>query len=383
MPLERWDSEQVWNDGDGFFAALSAALATARTSLDLETYILADDHLGAEVTAALASAAARGVAVRLTVDGIGSLAWLRSQGPLTLAAGGIAVRTYHPTLLTGGMYNENRQGLGALLDIFSRLNRRNHRKVCIIDGTTAFVGSMNCTAEHFARLSGSAAWRDTGAQVTGRAVGELAAAFSITWRKARSVTPSRHRLHEPKPTVPPASGLVRLNTTRRQRRALWQDLSARIHAARVRVWLTTAYFVPRRRLLSALVTAAQQGCDVRLLVGERSDHPLMFLVAQAFLHLLRRRGVRILLYQPCILHAKNVLIDDWATVGSTNLNHRSALHDLEADVVLTSPAALATLEQGWARDSERARMLTDEDWRDLPVWKRLLGRLTLLVRHWL
>lgn len=383
MPLERWDSEQVWNDGDGFFTALGDALAAARTSIDLETYIMADDLLGAEVTGALVSAAARGVAVRLMVDGIGSLTWLRSQRPQTLTAGGCAVRIYHPTLLTGGTYNGNHQGLGAVLDMLSRLNRRNHRKVCIIDGITAFVGSMNCTAEHVARLSGPAAWRDTGAQVTGRPVRELTAAFAVAWRKSHPLPAPTHRLHEARPDIPPASGLVRLNLTRRQRRALWHDLSARIHAARVRVWLTTAYFVPRRRLLRAMVTAARKGCDVRLLISERSDHPLMFLVAQAFLHTLRQQRVRVLLYQPRILHAKNALIDDWATVGSTNLNHRSALHDLEADVVLTSPSALATLEQGWVHDSERARMLTDNDWRALPGWKRLLGRMLLLARHWL
>lgn len=383
-PSVCWDDERVWHDGDGFFAALIAAIAAARTSIELETYIYADDELGAEVAEALAAAAARGVAVRLLVDAIGSLAWLRGDAARALAARGVAVRVYHPMpILLDRTLNWHRRGLHSFFVALWRINLRNHRKACLIDSGTAFVGSMNVTGDHLARLKGKAAWRDIAAQVTGAAVGELAAAFARVWRSARPVPPSPPRTGERLPPAPPPSGLVRLNSSRRQRTRLWHDLAARIRHAHTRVWLATAYFVPRRLLLRALVQASNSGRDVRLIMSIHSDVVFMPLVAAAVLERLNCRGVRVFAYQPRMLHAKSVMIDGWATVGSTNLNHRSALHDLEADVVLTSRASLASLERGWEDDLRQSRELGPEDWRQIPRWKRLLGRTLLFFRYWL
>jgi cardiolipin synthase len=384
LPAAGWDEERVWHDGDGFFAALIAAIAAARTSIDLETYIYADDALGAEVAAALAAAVQRGVAVRLLVDAIGSLGWLRGEAARALAARGVALRVYHPVpILLDRTLGWHRRGLQPFFVALWRINTRNHRKACVIDGGTAFVGSMNVSGDHLVRLKGDAAWRDVGARVSGPAVAEIAVAFARVWRRARPVPPSPPRTREPAPAQPPPSGLVRINASRRQRMRLWRDLAARIRHARSRVWLATAYFVPRRMLLRALVHAAKAGRDVRLIMSIHSDVVFMPLVAGAVLERLDQRGVRVFAYQPRMLHAKSVMIDGWATVGSSNLNHRSALHDLEVDVVLTAPASLASLERGWDDDLAQSRELGPEDWRRIPRWKRWLGRLLLFFRYWL
>lgn len=383
-PLACWDEEHVWHDGDVYFAAQIAAIAAARTSVDLETYIYADDALGAEVAEALAAAAARGVTVRLLVDAVGSLAWLRGDAARALAARGVAVRVHHPMpILLDRTLDWHRRGMHSFFIALWRINQRNHRKACIIDGSSAFVGSLNVCGDHLIRIKGATAWRDIGARVAGSPVGELASAFAWIWRQARPIPPSPPRTRERPPHPPPPSGLVRLNSNRRQRARLWRDLAARIRHARSRVWMATAYFVPRRILLRSLVRATHTGCDVRLIMSIHSDVAFMPLVAAAILERLNCRGVRVFAYQPRMLHAKSVMIDDWATVGSTNLNHRSALHDLEADVVLTTPASLASLAQGWDDDLAQSREIVPEDWGRVPRWKRLLGRALLFFRYWL
>jgi len=180
-----------------------------------------------------------------------------------------------------------------------------------------------------------------------------------------------------------ADGPVRLNRTLRLRRKLYRDLLWRIGAARERIWLTNAYFVPKGRLLRALMAAARRGVDVRLLIPERCDHAVMYWIAASFYGLLLRAGVQIHEYQPAMLHAKTALIDGWATVGSTNLNHRSLMHDLEADVVLALPASLDALATAFRDDCTQAIAVDRSRIARRRRWQVLIGRLAFLMRYWL
>ena len=122
--------------------------------------------------------------------------------------------------------------------------------------------------------------------------------------------------------------------------AVLRTFCKRVAAARTRVWLTTPYFVPSHRLVRALEQAATSGADVKLLFPERSDVPVITSVAAEYYERLLPAGVSIFHYQPAILHAKTMIIDDWATVGSSNLNHRSLFHDFEVDLVLTKQSSV-------------------------------------------
>ncbi len=380
-----WLTELVVDDADDYIAALVADLEAAATSIDLEVYILADDPVGQRVLAVLAAAAARGLVVRLMVDGVGSATWVATRAR-ALTEQGVEVAVYHPTpsdvlALNGFTVRWILRALGSL----RHLNRRNHRKVCVVDGRLAWVGSINLEYRHCRSVCGKDAWRDVAARVEGDGVAMLVQAFALSWRHAWRVGPrglrpalawrDEHVRHD-------VGAPVRLNHGLRMRRRLFRDLLRRIRTAERRVWLANAYFVPHPALLAALIEAAQAGREVRLLLTARSDVWFMPAVADAFLPMLVRAGVQVSLYHASVLHAKTVMIDDWATVGSTNLNSRSLRHDLEADVVLTRRESIAALEDVWARDLACSTAVSPDHAE--PRWLRwLVGRTFLLMRRWL
>jgi cardiolipin synthase len=380
-----WTSEAVCCDGDQWFADLCASLAAAQRRIWLETYILAPDPLGERVVAALRAAAARGCEVRLLVDGVGAAAWLRGGDP------GVELRVWNPLPWAAA----RRAGLFRRWRWLAAINRRDHRKVCLVDDRLAWVGSFNIDGCHVRELSGGAAWRDSGACVSGDGVAELGTAFELAWRKAWPVVGGRMRLwsriqrpaasgqQSPTSRQRPAASDVRLNHTWSARRAAYRDLLSRLRAARARIWISNAYIVPRGSFLRALQAAVRRGVDVRLLAPARSDVPFMPWVGAIYADALRSRGVRVFAYLPRMLHAKTMLIDGTALVGSHNLNSRSFLHDLEAEVVLTAPASLATLEQAFAADCAESRELVGAAGGQLPWWQRWIGRIMLLAKRWL
>ncbi|MCM2282829.1 MAG: phospholipase D-like domain-containing protein, partial [Bdellovibrionaceae bacterium] len=211
-----WVQEQLYFDGDRYFDALIAAIERAQKSIVLETYIFYSDEMGRWLESHLASAAKRGVRVRVVVDGIGANSWIHAWNPLLLKSG-VEVRIWNPLyvgpfLMSVARGLLSRKGVSRLL---SHTNRRTHRKYCVIDGETAFVGSLNISSAHLARFSGDKAWRDTGIQVHGPEVDQICNAFDHVWD--RSYTPSgRHmwfgRRRHPELDV---QSPVRLNLTRR------------------------------------------------------------------------------------------------------------------------------------------------------------------------
>ncbi len=380
-----WTSERLFFDGDAFFDELIGEIARARQSVMIETYIFADDPVGRRMEEALAEAVSRGLVVRLLVDGWGAGPWAVSRA-IHLAARGVEVRVYHPMpfILTPRGMTLSRKS--RVLGYLKAINRRDHRKASIIDRRIAFVGSINVDGCHCGSVAREGSWRDTVARVEGSAMWELEKAIEHTWR--RSVRIGRPHMRAPpwprerRSRTTPA-GLVRLNNRLRLREFWYRELVRRIRWAERRVWVTNAYFVPNGRLVRALAAAASAGRDVRLLVPAKSDVAFMPWVAAAFYHALLKTGVRVFEYQPCILHAKTMVIDDWVSVGSSNLNTRSLKHDLEVDVVLSSPASLAAMEQQFATDLGKAIEFTEDALRARPWWQRVLARIALRLRYWM
>jgi cardiolipin synthase len=329
------------------------------------------------VFALLAEAVQRGVAVRLIVDGIGSSTWstcLRQEA----AARGLQLKVFHELPWTrwwrGKGFAAKRVSISRMIQ---RMNNRNHRKVCIIDGRTAFVGSMNIIEYHFESYVGAAAWRDTGVKIVGPEVAVLTTSFNDLWyRAAHSLKALKRR----RKMI--ASGvLVKLNVRRAQRRENYLDLLVRVVGAQRRIWIENAYFVPDGSLLRALSAAAESGVDVAIIVPAVSDVVFIPWVTTAFHDGLLRAGVRIFEYTKGMMHAKTILVDDWGLVGSSNLNHRSLLHDLEADVVLADESASRSLHDQFLIDCTHARQVTLESWRERPCLERYVGRLLLLARR--
>ncbi|MGZ3698487.1 MAG: phospholipase D-like domain-containing protein [Bdellovibrionota bacterium] len=355
--MQRWSEEEVFLDARPFFSSLEKGLAGATSTIDLETYIFSNDELGRTIIELLKRAAARGVRVRVMVDGFGSPGWAH-RFSAELVSAGVQARVFHP--------------------LPWRANERNHRKVCIIDHHRAWLGGMNISSAHIK-------WHDIGASVAGGPTRALSHAFERTWEKAWFPTSGpqfKPRWRRLKKKISFGS-LVRLNATRKARKASYRDLIHRIRKAANRIWITNAYFIPPHRLLSELQAASLRRVDVRLLVPRHPDIFFIHWVSSALYYGLLNAGVRIFEYLPAPLHAKTILIDHWASVGSSNLNHRSLLLDLEVDVSLSSAHSIQLLSQGYESDLTRSQEVTMKDWRARPVWERFLGRFLLTLRRWM
>jgi cardiolipin synthase len=356
--MNTWDSEELFFNGDDYFKSVLAGLKQAQGAVEFETYIFDVDPIGETIENALLETANRGVKVRLIVDGIGSSYWIERRAKL-LEASGVQVRVYHPVRIIPFLFRFlNRIGFSLHIDerdagTLSRLNRRTHRKMCLIDGTSAWVGSINISANHSGKFSGALAWRDTGAKVTGRSVQELVRSFNAVWNRSHNLRGKRRwreSLFDLKSRKQRISPLVRLNQTLNLRRRNFHDFVSRIRRAQKQVWISNAYFAPSKPVTRALIGAAKRGVDVRLLVPQKSDVFFMPWIAINHYHTLIKNGVRIFEYTPRFLHAKSAIVDDWTIVGTSNLNWRSLLHDFEVDVCLTLPASVQALEKQFVVD---------------------------------
>jgi cardiolipin synthase len=168
---------------------------------------------------------------------------------------------------------------------------------------------------------------------------------------------------------------------RKQRSENYLDLLVRMLAARERIWIENAYFVPDGSLIRVLRVAAESGVDVKIVVPAFSDVVFIPWIASAFHLGLLNAGVQVFEYTKSVLHAKTMIIDEWGLVGSSNLNHRSLLHDLEVDAVLTNAESCRSLREQFERDLLSCRRITLENWNQRPLVERLIGRMLLAVRH--
>jgi len=366
--------------GDDYFDSLEAAIRDAKNTVEMESYIFNNDYTGNRIIEILAAASERGVKVRLIVDGIGSMGWEKFFGERAMNAG-IQYRIYHQLpwehVLLPRRAAPKWQRVWRLI---VRLNNRNHRKVCIIDRHIAYVGSINVADDHVASIRGAKAWRDTAVRLRGEDVRVLVESFERIWLGSTRLFRRRLRLLRRRPR---SSVLVRLNLSRRQRAQSYAELLERIDSAERRIWITNAYFVPDGSLLRALSLAARRGVDVRIIVPKVSDVFFVPVVHAAFHYSLLKAGVRVFQYVPSVLHAKTIMIDDWAIVGSSNLNHRSMLHDLEADVVISSLTARRTLEQHFLEDIGNSEEAGFRAWDDLTWLQKLGARFLLAFRFFL
>jgi len=377
-----WTREDLFFDGDEYFNDVIRGIDSAKKSVAFETYIYVDDPIGRRFESALARAAKRGVEVRVVVDGIGARHWVDSRAT-SLAAEGVQVRVYHPLRIyeaTSRFLRKLGVGLKALeygRILFSRLNRRNHRKVVIVDESRAWVGSLNITADHSAEVRGPEnAWRDTAVYVEGPPISAILIGFEYAFKKAHPLKGRREwtqALLKPAPNF--RSAVVRQNFTLRLRRRTYQEFLKRIAKARRRIWITNAYLAPSAPVIKTLSRAAQRGVDVRILVPRKSDVFFMPWVAGSHYSALLKSKVKIYEFLPRFLHAKSVLIDNWATVGTSNLNGRSLRKDLEVDIVVRKPSSIRKLARQFDKDLQES-----EEIRTSPhKLASLVGRLILWV----
>jgi cardiolipin synthase len=357
-----------------YFSGLIADINSAQQEIILETYIFKLDKVGNSVLEAMVDAVARGVELRLLIDGIGSY---RDSSVIVdrLQCSGSEVRVFHPlpwdfmayrsALKAGRWYSQ-------VLHFFARINHRDHRKLCLVDQRIAWIGSYNVTADH-ANIDSSSSndyWHDTGLRVTGEIVQTLADNFSQVWNRKTENMRQRSRQF-----------LATSEVSRRRQPGL--QLLRLLEQCQQRIWITNAYFNPSHRLLKILKQMAKQGVSVQLIVPFRSDVIFFPLLSRSFYTDLLQAKIRVYEYGHRVLHSKSMLIDEQVLVGSTNLNYRSLFHDLELDLVVDDPDIVTTMRQRFENDIANSIEITLRDWQRHPWLLRLLGWLSRFLRYWL
>lgn len=344
-PWREGNAVQLLREGEQFFARMLRAIEVARQYVLLEMYLFESGTVASRFIEALAGSAARGVHVAAIIDGYGSKGLLARDRARLLDAG-VRLQIYN------GLHWRK----------WLRNFMRDHRKLLLIDGTTAFVGGAGLTDAFAVAGPIGTPWREIMLEVCGPVVADWQAAFLQTWsRHAQELTlppPPDHAAREQ--GVP---GRVVLSAGWR-RSPLATEVVNRIRTARRRVWIMSAYFVPSRRFRKAMRQAARRGVDVRLLVpGRLTDHPWVRHAARRFYGRMLRRGVRIFEYQPQMLHAKMTLCDDWASIGSSNLDRWGFKWNLEGNQEIDAAPFADLLARSFAADLERSSELDPLRWR--------------------
>ena len=352
--------------GAEFFPALEEAIDAARRDVYLETYIYADDPSGRRIAAALIRAAARGIRVRVAVDGFGS----RGYAGVVLneiAAQGVEVAIYRPE---DRLFRLNRARL-----------RRLHRKLSVIDGKVAFVGGINII-DDLNGIAEPAPRFDYAVRVVGPLLEDICADanrlwFALIWARIR------HRRTRPQPLIPDAGPCGEISAAFvyrdnfRSRRDIEHGYLTAIDNATREVLIANAYFFPGKQFRRALTDAVKRGVRVRLLLQGRVEYLLAHYAQRALYGMLLDAGIEISEYFGSFLHAKVAVVDRmWATVGSSNIDPFSLLLSREANVFVRDRgfaeglhASLETAAAASARQVESAR------WSDRSLVDRALTTL--------
>ena len=369
--------EKLYTDNIKYFDDLILDISHAQKTIDIETFIFAGDILGERIAQELTAAAKRGVVVRLMVDGMGALFW-HAKFRQTMEQAGVIIKIFHPAPWRvwqwGYTIDVNQFILTKILTFLSKANSRNHRKVTIIDGNIVWIGSINITREHLPTQRGGDGWCDAAVRLQDSDFSDLQLAFDAEWY-------NKH--FQMLFNQPIQNRHIRLNNTIGRRFQFQRNLFRKIRRAQRKIWITNAYFVPTNLLLTSLQQAAWFGVDVKMILPGKNNHGFMSLAGAMFYEKLIKAGVKIYLYQPAMIHEKSMIIDTWATVGSSNLNHRSIFRDLEVDVVLSTTHARVQLENHFIDSLEQSKQVTLEELKARSWWKRLLGHVLLLGRYFL
>ena len=385
-PLVLGNRVVLLENGPETYAAMFSAIAAARDSINMETYILDDDDVGRKLADALIAKQQQGVQVNLIHDGVGTLG-TKKEYFKRLSDAGINVLTFNPV---------NPLAAKAGWEV----NQRDHRKLLVTDGRSAVLGGINISSVYSSspgRGSGSGSivgsrggdekklpWRDTDLLIEGPVVAPLQKLFMATWQDQKGA-PLAQRDYFP-PLQPEGPEVVRAigSTPDEPFSQIYVTLISAINSAESEILLTNAYFVPDPQLMQALIGAVARGVDVRLIVPSTTDSSLVFHAGRSHYEPLLRGDVKLYERRAALLHAKTAVIDGvWATVGSTNLDWRSFLHNQELTAVILGSEFGAKMRTAFERDLAESDPITLEAWELRPITTRAKEMFARLWEYWL
>ena len=344
-PFHCGDKIEVFHSGVDAIAAVRTAIEEAESEVLVETYILKDDDTGQGLLSLLARAVQRGVKVRVLADAAGSWSTKRKFWR-QMESHGIETRLFHP-----------------LIGRFRDLLVRDHRKIIVVDRRIAFTGGMNIGNEYgSSQPAGGTVWRDTHVRLERSAAWEMAVVFNEGWVRAGG-TSLRFTSYQGTGAERPKIMVLDCRSGRGHQETA-SILAVTMAAARQRLWVTNAYFAPHPGVLQRMCRAARRGVDVRLLLPGKSDMPIVRRAGHGSYAALLASGVRVFEYQPAMLHAKTLVVDDYVSmIGSSNLDYRSYYFNAECNVLMLDAETGLGMAETFTEDLSHSVEITADTWR--------------------
>ncbi|MDR3239557.1 MAG: cardiolipin synthase [Clostridiales bacterium] len=349
-------------EGAAKFEALLEDIRQAKRFIHLQYYIVHGDETGRKLIAALAAKAAEGVEVRFLIDGMGCILTPRGFFKPLQAAGGLLAEFMPPH--------------------FIRVNFRNHRKICVVDGRVGYIGGLNIGNEYLGLTKRFGYWRDTHVKVTGDAVAHLELRFLMDWNFCSRETISLDGGYLPH-IISNGRGagvqIVSSGPDTAQHNILYAYMKM-ISEADKSIFIQTPYFVPDDSIFEALRIAALSGIDVRIMIPARPDHPFVYWASLSYLGELLDVGVTCYLYRKGFVHSKLIVIDSLvASVGTANMDVRSFKLNFECNAFIYDAKITRTLEEQYIHDIEDCVRLEREDYLRRSHWTKIRESVSRLL----
>jgi cardiolipin synthase A/B len=377
VPLIAGNKIDLLYDGPQTMVAMFAAIRAARHHINLETYIFDQDELGMKFADLLIERQRAGVQVNIIYDSVGTLGTPQAFFD-RMAEAGVRLLVFNPV--------NPLKLIGPWMP-----NNRDHRKILIVDGTVAFAGGVNISDDYAssslfrsrARHKTDVGWRDTHVRIEGPAVAALQTAFLQSWSSQHAAALPDNQFFPPLQNA--GNKLVRVLTSGPgDDHEIYKAYLLAIQQARKTVHITNAYFVPDPEILRVLTDAAQRGVDVKIVLPGVSDSGLVLHASRSFYSAMLASGIRLYQLKVAVLHAKTAVIDKvWATVGSTNLDTRSFLHNSEVNVVVMDDEFGQAMENAFTEDLRDSVEVTAEEWEQRGAGVRLKEWLARQMAYWL
>lgn len=379
-PLVLGNKLTLLQDGPATYQAMFAAIRNAKDHINLETYIFEDGEVGNEFANLLLAKQAEGVQVNVIYDSVGSLKTPQSFFD-RLKAAGIRVLEFNPV---NPLKNQKKEW---------SLNNRDHRKLLIVDGQIAFLGGINISETYSSGSSSpslksvdaqEAGWRDTHLQIQGPVVADFQKLYMDTWARQKGAALNDRKYFPP--LSKQGDEIVRAigSTSEATSSQIYLTLLSALEHAERSIYMTNAYFVPDPQLLTVLKNAAKRGVDVQFILPSKTDSWVVFHAGRSHYDDLLDAGIKIYERRGAVLHSKTATIDGvWSTIGSTNLDWRSFLHNDELNAVVLGRDFAQQMEAMFAKDRAASTRIDPKKWKRRSLLLRFQEWLARLPEYWL
>ena len=351
--------------GEEKFQSLIDSIKKAENYVHIQYYIFKSDGIGTKVLDALTEKAKEGVEVKLLVDGMGGRNLSRRSLKALKDAGG-EVAIFFPPFVPF---------------ISVRINYRNHRKICVIDGKEAYLGGFNIGDEYLGRSKKFGNWQDTHIKITGSAVSSLQWRFFLDWRFASKTELKACQSYLPEVGESNNAGIQIVSSGPDSKWPSVKDGYLKmISNARDKVYIMTPYFIPDDSILEALRVAGLSGVDVRVMIPNKPDHPFVYWASLSYIGELLPAGVKFYTYEKGFLHSKVIIADDFiSSVGTANLDIRSFKLNFEVNAFIYDESINIKLTERFHNDLSNCKEITDEVYSNRSNYVKLKESISRLL----